>query len=44
MIVSKYYTFEGKSFVEAATYDEVLYKLKRANDEVYILSRKTTTL
>ena len=40
MIVSKYYTFEGKSFVEAATYDEVLYKLKRANDEVYELTNK----
>ena len=40
MIVSKYYTFEGKSFVEAATYDEVLYKLKRANDKVYELTNK----
>ena len=40
MIVSKYYTFEGKSFVESATYDEVLYKLKRANDKVYELTNK----
>lgn len=40
MIVSKYYTFEGKSFVESATYDEVLYKLKRANDKVYDLEIK----
>ena len=40
MIVSKYYTFEGKSFVEAATYDEVLYKLKRANDKVFDLESK----
>lgn len=38
MIVSKYYTFEGKSFVESATYDEVLYKLKRANDKFYELT------
>lgn len=40
MVVSKYYTFEGKSFIEAATYDEVLYKLKRANDEVCELTNK----
>lgn len=40
MVVSKYYTFEGKDFVEADTYNEVLYKLKRANDKVYDLKSK----
>ena len=40
MIVSEYFTFEGESYVKAATYDEVLYKLKRANDEVYELTNK----
>lgn len=40
MIVSKYYTFEGESYVKAATYDDVLYKLKRANDKVFDLESK----
>ena len=40
MIVSEYFTFEGKSYVKAATYDEVLYKLKRANDKVSDLKSK----
>ena len=40
MIVSEYFTFEGESYVKAATYDEVLYKLKRANDKVSDLKSK----
>ena len=40
MIVSEYFTFEGESYVKAATYDEVLYKLKRANDKVFDLESK----
>ena len=40
MVVSEYFTFEGESYVKAATYDEVLYKLKRANDKVYDLKSK----
>ena len=40
MIVSEYFTFEGESYVKAATYDEVLYKLKSANDKVYDLKSK----
>lgn len=40
MIVSEYFTFEGESYVKASTYDEVLYKLKRANDKVSDLKSK----
>ena len=40
MIVSEYFTFEGESYVKAATYDDVLYKLKRANDKVFDLKSK----
>lgn len=40
MIVSEYFTFEGKSYVESATYDDILYKLKRANDKVFDLESK----
>lgn len=39
-IVSEFHLFEGESWIRATTYDEVLYKLKRANDKVYDLKSK----
>ena len=34
MIVSKYITIKGKSYVEASDYDELIYKLKHSNDKI----------
>lgn len=34
MIVSKYITIKGKSYVEASNYDKLLYELKHSNDKI----------
>ena len=40
MIVTKYETINGEPYVDAATYDKVLYELKAANEEKYRLTNK----
>ena len=40
MLISTHYTFNGKSYVESEQYDDVVYKLKRANDKIAELEAK----
>ena len=40
MIVSRYVTIDGKSYVTAEDYDQILYKLKYANDKIAELDKE----
>lgn len=44
MIVSKYITIKGKSYVEASDYDKLLYELKHSNDRIAELEDKINNL
>lgn len=44
MIVSKYFNIDGKMYVEASDYDELLYKLKYSNDKIAELEYKINNL
>ena len=39
-IVSEFHSFEGESWIRATTYDEVLLRLKKANDRINDLEQK----
>mgnify|MGYP000756261933 CR=1 FL=1 len=40
MIVSKYFSIDGKDYVEAADYDKALYELESAKEKIYELEKK----